>query len=221
MGPIVRTSAPAEKRSAAGAGGLADRGADSEGIESWGWWQTLGLDGAGPRSAPLHAAARQPADEPAHLENGDRGENLRSGQPRAVDDGVDGDAGGTAGADAIEHRSLEPLEPELRGACHLPPTLELHRLEQRPELLEDVVDGADELGAVADQPMAPLRQPAVDRPRYGKHLAPLLTGEPGRDQRPGAIGRLHDHRAERQPGDDPIALREGAGMGGSERGGIR
>ena len=76
MGRIVRTSVPAEKRSAAGAGSLADRGADSEGIESWEWWRTLGLDGAGPRSVPLHAAPRQPADEPAHLENGDRGENL-------------------------------------------------------------------------------------------------------------------------------------------------
>lgn len=76
MGRIVRTSVPAEKRSAAGAGSLADRGADSERIESWEWWRTLGLDGAGPRSAPLHAAPRQPADEPAHLENGDRGEDL-------------------------------------------------------------------------------------------------------------------------------------------------
>ena len=65
--------------------------------------------------------------------------------------------------------------------------------------------------------MAALRKPAVDRPRHREHLAPLLTGEPGRDQRPGAIGRLDDHRAERQPGDDPVALRKRAGMRGGER----
>ena len=44
--------------------------------------------------------------------------------------------------------------------------------------------------------------------RHREHFAALFAGQPRGDQRAGAARRLHDHHAEREPGDQPVAARE-------------
>ena len=59
--------------------------------------------------------------------------------------------------------------------------------------------------------MAAARRAAIDAAGHGEHLAALLHGVPGGNQRPGALGGFDDDHAQAQAGDDSIALRKRAG----------
>ena len=84
-------------------------------------------------------------------------------------------------------------------------------LHQGAELFEDVVDGLDQPGTVADQAVAAAAGQAVDRPGDGEDLAVLLHGVARGRKRPAARGRLDDEHAQAEPGDDPVPLGEEAG----------
>ena len=72
------------------------------------------------------------------------------------------------------------------------------------EFFEDVVDGLDQPGTVADQVVAAPAGQAVDRPGDGEDLAVLLGGVRRRRERAAPRGRLDHHHAQREPGDDPV-----------------
>src|SRR5688500_14913612 len=56
--------------------------------------------------------------------------------------------------------------------------------------------------------MTAARERIVDRARNREHFAAVVEREARRDQRAAAARRLDDERAEREAGDDSIALRE-------------
>ncbi len=85
-----------------------------------------------------------------------------------------------------------------------------HLLDQGTELLEDVVDGLDELGPVADQGMAAPAVEAIHRAGYREDLTVLLDRVPGGRQRSAPRRRLHHDDAQAQTGDDPVPLSEQA-----------
>ncbi len=66
--------------------------------------------------------------------------------------------------------------------------------DQRTEFLEDVIDGLDEPGTVADQAMAAAAGDTVDRTGDGEDLAVLLHGMVGGGERAAPRRGLdHDH----------------------------
>ena len=83
-------------------------------------------------------------------------------------------------------------------------------LDERPELLENVVNGFNQSRAIANQTMAAPAGQAIGRPRHREHLAVLLGRVAGRRERAAAWSRLDDEHAQREPRDDPVALREQA-----------
>jgi hypothetical protein len=56
--------------------------------------------------------------------------------------------------------------------------------------------------------MTAARHRIVDRSGQGEYLAAGVGGQATGDQRAAAFGRLHDHGAQGQAGDDPVARRE-------------
>ena len=70
--------------------------------------------------------------------------------------------------------------------------------DQGAELLEDVVDGLDQPGSVADQAMAAPARQAVGRAGDGEDLAVLLHRVPGGRERAAARGGLDDDHAQRR-----------------------
>ncbi|VWX59772.1 hypothetical protein VARIO8X_20015 [Burkholderiales bacterium 8X] len=78
----------------------------------------------------------------------------------------------------------------------------------RGEFFMDVARQLDQLGALPDQRMAAARLRRVDRPGDGEDLAAEFGRKSGGDKRPRLQGRLDHQRAPREPGNDPVALRE-------------
>src|SRR5690606_3822515 len=62
----------------------------------------------------------------------------------------------------------------------------------------------DELGALADQAVAPAREWVVNRPGNRENLAALLGSQPSGDERAALNGGFDHQRADRQPADDPV-----------------
>ncbi len=56
--------------------------------------------------------------------------------------------------------------------------------------------------------MATAGHRVLDRTGQGEHLPPGIGCHPRRDQRPRPLRRFHHHRAEGQPGEDPVAAGE-------------
>jgi hypothetical protein len=103
--------------------------------------------------------------------------------------------------------------PPVAPATPALPKTDLPKQAQRAKLFQHVVHVLDQLGAVPNQPVAAARRAAVHATRHSKHLAPLLHGVPGGDQRPGSLGRFdHDH-PQAHARDDPVSLRERAPQG--------
>ena len=85
------------------------------------------------------------------------------------------------------------------------------RLGLDPERLEHVSHGRQGSGALAQQVVRARRETARDLPGDGEDVAPELEREIGRDQGTGPLARLHDHRRQREGGDDPVTSREPPG----------
>ncbi len=77
---------------------------------------------------------------------------------------------------------------------------------QRAKLLEDVVDGLDQAGAVADQAVAAAAGQAVHRAGHGEDLPVLLHGMVSGGQRAAPRRGFDDHDAQAKAGNDPVAL---------------
>ena len=73
---------------------------------------------------------------------------------------------------------------------------------------EDVVGGLDERGPVADERVAALVAEPERRPGHRHHLAALVGGAAGRDQRTALERGLDHHDAQRHAADDPVPARE-------------
>src|SRR5262245_25747530 len=79
---------------------------------------------------------------------------------------------------------------------------------ERSELFEHVIDGLDQLGAVANQAVTAPRRAAIDAAGNGKDFAALFHGVASRDERARAIGSLDDDHTEGESGDNSVSLRK-------------
>ena len=153
-----------------------------------GGWKQLGRLFLQRRSRPLHAIAWHAAHQPAHLQHAQCGQHPRRLQTTGGDDVVDvGGRAAAGGADAVEHTPLGFVELQFGRMLHALAGGAHGGFEQRPEFLQNVIDPPHQRGTVADQIVAALRQPAVDRTRHSKDIPPLLQRQPGGDQGPRAV----------------------------------
>src|SRR2546421_7570692 len=76
------------------------------------------------------------------------------------------------------------------------------------KLVQHILDGFDQFGAVLKQTMSADRQRILDTARHAEHLPSLLECHPSGDQRTAALSRLDHDDAQAQPADDSIAHRE-------------
>ena len=75
----------------------------------------------------------------------------------------------------------------------------------QPELLEQLVGGLQEGGALAQEPVASAGHRVVDAARNGEDVATLIGGPARGDQGTRCEGRLDHHDELRQAGDEPVA----------------
>src|SRR6185312_7589793 len=80
-----------------------------------------------------------------------------------------------------------------------------------PEHTYNIVGIASQNGPIPDQGIRSGIPLVHWRSRDDEHLAPLLKGPLGGDQGAGALGRFDDDHPGREPADDAVAAREGAG----------
>ena len=132
-----------------------------------------------------------------------------TGRPLCTNDLVD--RGGLA-ANHVEHLLLHVVQEQFGRMMHRAAVVAGGRFDQGAKLLQHVVGRFDQDRPVAEQAMAASRRAAVDIARHGEHVAALLHGMPGRDQRAGAFGRLDDDHPQRHAADDAVSLGEGAGQ---------
>ena len=76
------------------------------------------------------------------------------------------------------------------------------------QLLQDVLNRFDKLGALPDEFMATAGLWRMNRARNGKHLLSLLGCQARGNQRTALGGRFNDEHATRQPGNEAVALRK-------------
>ncbi len=159
---------------------------------------------AEPASSPHELMAGKPAHQPLQLQDAQRGEDLGGGQAGAGDQLVD--AGGVVielaeqGAFLIgEGKFGRVADGGLVGGG-------VNLADQRTKLLEDVVDGLDQAGAVADQAVAAAAGQAVHRAGHGEDLPVLLHGMVSGGQRAAPRRGFDDHDAQAKAGNDPVAL---------------
>ena len=144
-----------------------------------------------------------------------------TGRPHGDDDVVDVDR---LVVDRREHGFFRLVELQLgRMADRLTVAVAGKRRGrgQRAQLLQHVIDRFDQLRAVANQAVAAARRAAIDAAGHGKHLAALLHGVPGGNQRAGALGGFDDDHAQAQAGDDPVPLRKRARQAAASGAGFR
>lgn len=70
------------------------------------------------------------------------------------------------------------------------------------QAFENVLNGLDKRSAITDQLMAATRPRVVDGTGHGVHLAPLLCGETGSNQRAAGHAGLDHQHAKGQTADD-------------------
>ena len=116
-----------------------------------------------------------------------------------------------------------PSRPTMRARSSSPGSTSSGALHVRLGLLrrhveaaaEDRLQHRDHVGGFGDQRGALLEQAVgafgarVERGAgHREHFAALLAGKPRGDQRAGAARRLHDHHADREARDQPVAARK-------------
>ncbi len=84
-----------------------------------------------------------------------------------------------------------------------------------------VVDALADRRALADQVVGPARPRIERRAGHGQHLAALLVGQPGGDQRSRAHLGLDHHHGRGEARDQPVAAREVLGLGAGGPAGSR
>ncbi len=150
--------------------------------------------------------AGEPVHQALHFQDAEGGHDLRGGQAGAGDQVVDA---GRLVVELAEQRSLCVGERQLgrmtdRGLRWTG----LHFSDEWSELIDDVVDGLDQSGAVADQAVAASAGETIDRPWHGENLAVLLDRMALCRQRPAARRRLNHHDAQGETRYGAISLDE-------------
>ncbi len=84
--------------------------------------------------------------------------------------------------------------------------------DERTEFFENIVDGFDQFGAVAEQAMAAVRHAAGNGAGNREDFTTLLGSVACGDEGAGTERRFDDNDAQREAADDAVALREHAGQ---------
>ena len=85
---------------------------------------------------------------------------------------------GRLGVDRIQYRKLLGVQLQFGRVMDDLPVRAWSRLDQRPQLLQHIIDGFNQFRSVADQLMATVGGSAVDAARNGEDLATLFHRKP-------------------------------------------